>query len=188
MKNVGLNFWLENAIQSFYVEGVEFNKQAWDWYSRRQSRNIMKNAKDPYTKKRNKWKPYRVKFEYDLAKQIERAGYDIYYEAITVNYTVPTSNHKYTPDFILPKRFKDFILVEAKGRMTLEMRKKYLYIKQSRPELDLRFVFLEPTRKIRKGSKTTYAQWAEKNGFLWSDKEIPDSWFHEASSVRTLDG
>lgn len=30
--------------------------------------------------------------------------------------------------------------------------------------------------KISKGSKTSYADFCNKNGFLYADKEIPDEW------------
>ena len=30
--------------------------------------------------------------------------------------------------------------------------------------------------KIRKGSKTTYADFCEKHGIVWAEKEIPTDW------------
>jgi hypothetical protein len=45
------------------------------------------------------------------------------------------------------------------------------------PDLDIRFVFQAPFNKIYKGSKTTYAKWAEKSGFPWcSYQSIPIEW------------
>ena len=39
--------------------------------------------------------------------------------------------------------------------------------------MDLRFVLQSPNGKIYKGSKTTYGQWCEKNGFKWSKEGNP---------------
>ncbi len=44
---------------------------------------------------------------------------------------------KYLPDFILPSG----IILEVKGRFTLDDRKKHLFLRQSNPDLDVRFVF-----------------------------------------------
>jgi hypothetical protein len=52
-----------------------------------------------------------------------------------------------------------------------------LAVKKSNPELDIRFVFQAPYNKINKGSKTTYAKWADKYGFPWcSYSTIPLTW------------
>ena len=70
-------------------------------------------------------------------------------------------------------------MIETKGRWTTEDRKKHLLIKDQHPELDIRFVFQNPKGKIRKGSKTTYADYCDKHGILWADKEIPNEWLLE---------
>ena len=57
--------------------------------------------------------------------------------------------------------------------------KKHLLIKQQKPDLDIRFVFQNPNAKLTKKSKTTYSMWADKNGFKWSNKDIPDGWINE---------
>jgi hypothetical protein len=50
-------------------------------------------------------------------------------------------------------------------------------VKAANPDLDVRFVFQTPYNKIYKGSKTTYAKWAEKHGFLWcAFHSIPIEW------------
>ena len=53
---------------------------------------------------------------------------------------------------------------------------KHLEIKKQHPELDIRFVFSNSRNKIEKRSKTTYGMWAEKHGFMYADKRIPDEW------------
>lgn len=97
------------------------------------------------------------------------------YETTTFKYTQPAKERKYTPDFVL----KNGIIIETKGRFLLEDRQKHLYIKAQYPELDIRFVFHRAKDKIRKGAKTTYADWATQHGFLYAEKTIPLTWFEE---------
>jgi hypothetical protein len=79
----------------------------------------------------------------------------------------------YIPDFLLPNG----IFLEVKGRLTSEDRRKMLAVKKSNPDLDIRFVFQAPFNKLYKGSKTTYAKWAEKHGFPWTSyTTIPIEW------------
>jgi len=50
-------------------------------------------------------------------------------------------------------------------------------VKAANPDLDIRFVFQTPYNKIYKGSKTTYAKWADKHGFPWcAFHSIPIEW------------
>jgi hypothetical protein len=60
----------------------------------------------------------------------------------------------------------------------LEDRKKHLLIREQYPNLDIRFVFTNSKAKINKGSKTTYADWCDKNSFKYADKLIPKEWFN----------
>lgn len=98
------------------------------------------------------------------------------YEQFYLEYVVPESKHKYTPDFVLPNG----IIIETKGIWDAEDRKKHLLIKQQHPELDIRFVFSRSKTPIYKGSKTTYASFCEANGYLYADKKIPEEWLKEA--------
>jgi hypothetical protein len=120
-------------------------------------------------------KGYRSGLEEDIDSNLKSQGVNGEYEQHTISYIKPATNHTYTPDFRLPNG----IYIETKGRFVLEDRKKHLLIKAQHPELDIRFVFQNSRNKIRKGSKTTYADWCVKNGFQYSDKIIPDSWLNE---------
>lgn len=71
---------------------------------------------------------------------------------------------KYLPDFIL----SNGIIIEVKGRFTLQDRKKHLFVRKEHPDLDIRFVFDNYKKKLYKGSKTTYADWCLKNGFKFT--------------------
>lgn len=115
---------------------------------------------------------YRSGLEEKIAKQLEAKGVKVEYETTKIKYVVPESLHTYTPDFVLPNN----IIVETKGRFVAADRKKHLFVKKDHPELDIRFVFSNSKTKISKGSKTSYADWCEKNGFQYADKEIPDTW------------
>ena len=118
---------------------------------------------------------YRSGFEHKVSQQLNEAKVKFEYETTVIDYIKPQTNHTYTIDFTLPNG----ILVETKGRWVLEDRKKHLLIKEQHPELDIRLVFQNSKGKIRKGSKTTYADFCDKNEIIWADKTIPASWYNE---------
>ena len=116
---------------------------------------------------------YRSKYEKIIAKNSDPK---IKYEDKNseLHYIVPKVYH---PDFTLPNG----ILVEAKGNFrTPQERTKMLHIKKAHPDKDIRFLFMKADLKINKGSSTTYAEWAEKNGFKWAEGDkIPYAWLRE---------
>ena len=118
---------------------------------------------------------FRSGLEETIYKQIAKQDITPQYESFKIPYVIPASNHTYTPDFQLPNG----IIIETKGRFVASDRKKHLLVKKQHPELDIRFVFQNAKGRINKGSKTTYADWCVKNGFLYADKEIPYEWFKE---------
>ena len=97
------------------------------------------------------------------------------YEIKKISFVQPEKNRNYTPDFWLPNN----IIVETKGVFTVQDRQKHLWIKEQYPDLDLRFVFSNSKNKLRKGSKTTYADWCNKHGFKFADQLIPEEWINE---------
>ena len=115
---------------------------------------------------------YRSGFEHKVADQLKESKTKFEYETTVIDYIKPETHHKYTVDFTLPNG----ILIETKGRWVLEDRKKHMLIKQQHPELDIRIVFQNPRGKIRKGSKTTYADYCDKHDIIWAEKEIPAEW------------
>lgn len=112
---------------------------------------------------------YRSGLEDVISKDLKDRGVDFGYETVKINWKL-VENKTYTPDFILPNG----IIIESKGRFVPDDRKKHLKVREQNPKLDIRFVFSNSRNKIRKGSKTTYAMWCEKNNFLYADKRIPD--------------
>ncbi len=123
---------------------------------------------------------FRSGLEEANAKHLASLGATVLFEHLKVPYTVPESLHHYTPDFELPNG----ILVETKGKFETSDRKKHELIAAQVPGLDLRFVFQRPSDPLYKGSKTTYAQWAEKRRFKWAFKLIPPAWLAEPGPER----
>lgn len=113
---------------------------------------------------------YRSGLEEKVADLLSSLKVKYEYESTKVAYTLQCN---YTPDFLLPNG----VYLEVKGRLTTEDRRKMLAVKKNNPDLDIRFVFQAPFNKLYKGSKSTYAKWAEKNGFLWcAYHSIPIEW------------
>lgn len=115
---------------------------------------------------------FRSGLEVKVAEQLKGSGVAVEYETTKIKYVVPESVHTYTPDFVLPNG----IIVETKGRFVVADRKKHLLIQKQHPDKDIRFVFTNSNNKISKSSKTSYADWCRKNGFIFADKKVPDEW------------
>lgn len=118
---------------------------------------------------------FRSGLEERIAEQLDSLGVEYTYEKVKLKYIKPASSHVYTPDFQLPNG----IIVETKGRFLAPDRQKHLLVKKHNPELDIRFVFSNSNARISKTSKTTYAMWCRKNGYLFADKTIPEEWINE---------
>ena len=122
---------------------------------------------------------YRSRLEEKLARWFELNGHQFEYETLKLNYTLSAN---YYPDFILPNG----VILEAKGYFKPEDRRKMLAVKKQHPDLDIRLVFQAPYNTLTKKSLTTYAKWAEKNGFLWAASHaIPLDWFDAPSNGNT---
>jgi hypothetical protein len=81
----------------------------------------------------------------------------------------------YTPDFWLP----DYqFYIECKGKMTLDTRKKMVAAKHHNPDLCVKMLFGYAKNKLSTAKNATrYWQWAENEGFDWSDNEVRGDWF-----------
>ena len=117
---------------------------------------------------------FRSGLESRTAAYLKKRRVNFEYEQTKIPYVV-NETRKYCPDFKLPNG----IYIETKGRFTASDRKKHLLIKKQHPNLDIRFVFSNPRAKIRKGSKTSYADWCDKHGFLYAQETIPPEWIKE---------
>ena len=126
---------------------------------------------------------FRSGLEEAIANNLTSKGVGFTFEELVIPYIKPEKPAKYTPDFVL----QNGIIVVSKGRFLTEDRQKHILIKKQHPHLDIRFVFSNSKQKISKASRTTYAQWCEKNGFQYADKEVPIHWIKERRK-RVSDG
>lgn len=118
---------------------------------------------------------YRSGLEKKTQIDIEDHGIEPNYEATRLEYIQPETRHTYTPDFHLSPH----IMIETKGRWTVEDRLKMLYLVEQHPDIDFRMVFQNANQKIKKGSKTSYADYCDKHGIKWANKLIPDEWYDD---------
>lgn len=118
---------------------------------------------------------FRSGLEMTNAVLLDNLGQDVMFEAIKIPFSVPKTDRKYSPDFVL----SNGIIIETKGKLEPKDRAKHVLIQQQHPDLDIRFVFQRPHDKINKGSPTSYAKWCEKNGFKWASMTIPEVWINE---------
>ena len=86
-------------------------------------------------------------------------GWELGYEQDKIKYTIPESAHTYTPDFTVTSN----VYIETKGLWVADDRKKAMLVKEQHPEIKILYVF-QRNQALYKGSKTTYLQWAHKQG------------------------
>lgn len=115
--------------------------------------------------------------EVKLAARLEAAKVAFRYESTKLTYTPP--QRRYIADFEVRTKSGKTIYLEYKGIFKGTDRTKMLLVHKENPDVDIRFIFEKPNNKLSKASKTTYAQWCEKHGFLWAEKEPPDEWLKE---------
>lgn len=137
-------------------------------------------------------KHYRTQFEATIAEELTSKEVAFEYEPTRLRYTDQGGRKRITqPDFFLKARSNDptrGMFVEAKSLLKRDHLSKYESLKETRPEVDLRFVFEEPERTIgnlttEDGSgervSLTYADWADMNGFKWNGEAVPNAWLKE---------
>lgn len=136
-----------------------------------------------YRRKPHPKATYRSGLEDINAERLTDAGIPYQYEPFRISFLQPEKPRTYTPDFLL---LNNGILVETKGEFTAADRQKHLLIKEQHPILDIRFVFSNPRARIYKGSPTTMASWADKYGFIWAGKIIPEEWTNEPKNEQLI--
>ena len=122
---------------------------------------------------------FKSKFERTVAQGLRRHGIKFQYEPEVVHFVQPQKARKYTPDFRITTKAGDVLLVETKGKLTLEDRQKLEWVKEQHPKKRLVILFMNASVKIRKNSPTNYGEWATKAGFTWFDFRrggIPEEW------------
>lgn len=126
---------------------------------------------------------WRSGLEETIINQLVDNGIEPNYEAVKLRYIVPETEHTYTPDFPVSKK----IVIETKGLWDVADRMKMLLVVKQHPEIDFRLVFSNANKKIKKGSKTSYAMWCDKNGIKWAHKSIPKEWIEEILEARAME-
>ena len=121
---------------------------------------------------------YRSGLEKEVTAFLRERQKKVRYEELVIEWE-DLRYRTYTPDFMLDNG----IIIETKGMFDSEDRRKHLEVKKQHPTLDIRFVFSNANAKLYKGSKTTYADWCDKNGFLWAHRVIPEDWLKEEGTV-----
>ena len=102
---------------------------------------------------------YRSGLEVRFQTACKAKGWELAYESDKIKYTIPASNHTYTPDFTVINN----VYIETKGLWTGTDRKKAILIKEQHPEVTILYV-LQRNQMLSKKSKTSYLDWAAKNG------------------------
>jgi hypothetical protein len=113
-------------------------------------------------------------FEEHVISDLESRGVPFAYEPHSIPYRV---ERLYNPDLLINE-----IYIEMKGYFRQDAQRKMKAVKAQNPELDIRFIFQKATSpvqgaKVRKdGTKMTCAEWADRNGFVWSEGTLPEEW------------
>lgn len=89
----------------------------------------------------------------------------------------------YVPDFI--HEDEPFILYEAKGRFrTFDEAKKYIHVRDSNPEVTIRFIITNPNSRAYPQTEMTMGDWLTKHGFEWcTETEVPPEWTKPKNST-----
>ena len=129
---------------------------------------------------------FRSKSEEKIYNLLKEKNIPCEYEKGKIEYEW-SENKTYVPDFFL---LKNGIILEVKGRLVLEDRKKHLFIKKQKPELDIRFIFDNPKAKLYKGGKMTNGSWCDKYKFKYSSlrEGVPEEWINERKRKNNLYG
>ena len=118
--------------------------------------------------KRAKKDTYKSQFERNVAASFRKQGIKFGYETTKFPFVQPAKKRTYTPDFELSETG---LYIECKGKLTKEERDKLIWVKEHYPNLPFVILFMRGRNPIRKGSKTSYTQWATDNGFESYDWE-----------------
>ena len=125
---------------------------------------------------------YRNKFESKTGEMLNANNIQFRYESERLAYTV---SGKYIPDFIIQTNRGKTLYIETKGNgrsFDAASRRKLIAVKLQHPDKDIRIVFYSDgavgaTRKD--GTRLRQSEWADKHGFKYSIREIPNEWLHE---------
>lgn len=121
---------------------------------------------------------FKSKFEQAVSKVL---GKRAKYEPDKLSFTQPAVERTYIPDW----KIGETTYIETKGKLDLETRKKMVWVKEQYPHYTFYLLFQNAFNRINKRSNTTYADWAERNGFEWAHwpNGIPEEWFKDVFKI-----
>lgn len=122
---------------------------------------------------------FRSEEEKKFAEYLTKTGIPWDYESEKLQYL-----SDYNPDFIITRKDKSKLYIEFKGYLKPADRSKMIKVKRLNPDADIRIVFQRAQNKLNKNSQTRYWQWAEKNGFPWSELTVPYTWLDASSEPK----
>ena len=108
---------------------------------------------------------FKSQLERNAWKILKKHWSQVKYEPDVIQFIQPEKVRKYCPDFKIGRN----VYLEAKGKLDIATRQKMVNFKASNPDVRIIFLFMNPSNKITKRSKTTYGVWADKEGFEWLD-------------------
>lgn len=95
-----------------------------------------------------------------------------FYESASLQYIL---YKKYIPDFTIVTSSGHVVYLEVKGYLRYEDQVKMRAVKETNPELDIRF-FFSKDGKVQ-SSKLTNSEWCKKYNFPYAIGKIPKKWF-----------
>ena len=119
---------------------------------------------------------FRSGLEQRIADNLAQHKCSFEYEPMSVAYTITS---RYTPDFVL----SNGVIVEAKGFFRYDEQRKHRAVRESHPELDIRFIFTNINSKVQR-SKLTCSEWCEKHNFQYAQENIPIEWIEYVKKKR----
>jgi Phage endonuclease I len=108
----------------------------------------------------------RNQFEKSVYRQLKRSQISFKYESKKVPYVI--AGH-YTPDFVLTTPLGE-VIIETKGYLRPEDKRKLIAVKRCNPRLDIRLLFYE--------NRPKQIKWAERNGFRYAIEKVPRDWLN----------
>ena len=136
------------------------------------------------------FKPYKSKFEYDVAKLMEEQGLEFEYEPKQIKYILPIRSgccsdcggysvgkrSIYTPDFFIPMLG---LWVETKGKWDSQGRSKIASVLDSENEIthkNFRMLFMYDNW-ITKNKREKYTDWSNKRNIISGvGTALPKEW------------
>jgi hypothetical protein len=137
---------------------------------------------------------YRSLFEVSIAKQLYNWKIDCAYEPFGIRYKSRITravcsecgnkgaytNDIYIPDWVVwDKRGGIKFFIEAKGKLSRDVRKKHKAILDTNPLIDIRLVF-QKNNWVTTNHVQRYTDWARSNGYRAAVELPPKEWFSES--------